>query len=121
MLFAFFILLSCEKENMVSEKEFVEYCYGLNLSLVDFAQKFRLSMYKDFRDVPFWRPATGAYIGREEANYITLKRDDQKYFSITYTPVTKEHIQAEQEMGSNMDEIKKFQAYLTIYFVDPAK
>jgi hypothetical protein len=142
-----FIIFSCKKESMISKQDFTsyvlkkveeistvaptkcpllpsdpnEFCYGLSLSLFDFAQKLRLAMYDEYRDPPFWQPPMGAYIGRERADYITLKRDDQKYFSITYTPITKEHVRDEQEIGRDMSEVKKHKAYIRIYFVDPTK
>jgi hypothetical protein len=140
-------ILGCEKKTMIPEKEFVEYvlanvekiptlkrvkcpvtpdspnefCYGLNLNLVDFAQNLRKSMHDEYQDPPFFQPPMGAYIGRERAKYITLKRDDQKYFSVTYTPSSEDHIKSEEEMGSDMSSVKGFDAYIRIYFVDPTK
>jgi hypothetical protein len=144
---ALFILFGRKKEITISENEFVnyvltnvkkiptlkrvkcpvtpdspnEFCYGLNLSLVDFAQNLRKSMYDEYRDPPYFQPPMGAYIGRERAKYITLKRDDQKYFSVTYTPSSKDHIESEEEMGSDMSSVKGFVGYIRIYFVDPTK
>jgi hypothetical protein len=96
-------------------------CYGLNMSLVDFAQKLRLAMYDDFKNPPYWQPTAGAYSGSERADYVTLKSDDKKHFSVTYIALNPTIVKEEEEIGRDMSGVKNFTAYVSFFFVTDQK
>jgi hypothetical protein len=141
------LVASCRHENTMTEKKYVEFilqrveaistlqkvkcpimadepskvCYGLNMSLVDFAQKLRLAMYDDFKNPPYWQPTAGAYSGSERADYVTLKSDDKKHFSVTYIALNPTIVKEEEEIGRDMSGVKNFTAYVSFFFVTDQK
>jgi hypothetical protein len=137
------LLLGCNGKRYMTEKEYTEYvisrvetiptlkkvrcpimpeqtsqiCYGSNLSLVDFAQSLRLIMYDDYKNSPNWQPMAGAYSGNEEAEYVTIKQDSRKYFSVSYISLNKKKIEEEESIGWDLSAVKKFKAYISFFFV----